>query len=115
MSALKSLQKIFPLKESPKLVSNESTISTSSTLEHYRATLEESDEVNLSDYLTQFQEYDQHLKQYKEKLIPVGDIIQEFSNELNNLSSSIIALEQQSSNLSKDSKTQNMWWTNSIL
>lgn len=106
MSALKSLQKIFPLKESPKLVSNESTISTSSTLEHYRATLEESDEVNLSDYLTQFQEYDQHLKQYKEKLIPVGDIIQEFSNELNNLSSSIIALEQQSSNLSKDSKTR---------
>ena len=106
MSALKLLQKLLPLKETDHPSLNTSTISTTSTLEHYRATLEESDEVNLSDYLSQFKEYDQHLKQFKEKLLPVGEIVNEFSNELNNLSSSIIALEQQSSKLSKNSKTQ---------
>ncbi|RCK57723.1 Vacuolar protein sorting-associated protein 52 [Candida viswanathii] len=106
MSGLKSLQQILPLKQHPLPESNASSITTNSSLEHHRATLEQSDEVNLGDYLEQFQEYNQHLKQYKERLVPVGEILREFSDELNNLSSSIIALEQQSSNLSKDSKHQ---------
>ncbi|EMG49194.1 hypothetical protein G210_0101 [Candida maltosa Xu316] len=106
MSALKSLQSLYPLKSSPDFEKNSSEISTDLSLEHYRFNLEQTDDINLIEYLSEFEKYDEQIKEYKKKLIPVGEIVKEFSHELNSLSSNLVSLEQQSSSLSKDSKIQ---------
>lgn len=107
MSALKSLQQILPLKNNQPLDElNPTPISTELSLEHYRASLQQSNNENLAKCVSQFESFNHKIKEHKKKLIVVGEIIEEFSNELNNLSSSLISLEQQSNSLSKDSKLQ---------
>ena len=79
MSALKSLQQILPLKNDQPLDElNPTPISTELSLEHYRASLQQSNNENLAKCVSQFESFNHKIKEHKKKLIVVGEIIEEF-------------------------------------
>ncbi|KAI3407014.2 VPS52 [Candida oxycetoniae] len=63
-----------------------------------------SSDVSLVELMAEFHSYNKSLAQYKRKLQPIGLVLESFSTDLKELSSSLVSLERQSNDLSKDSK-----------
>ncbi|CAK9437658.1 uncharacterized protein LODBEIA_P20360 [Lodderomyces beijingensis] len=61
-------------------------------------------DVNLVELMSKFHSYNKSLAQMKYKLQPIGSSLDSFSEDLKNLSLSLVSLEQQSNDLSKDSR-----------
>lgn len=59
-------------------------------------------ESDLYKLIARFQDYQTNIKTHREKLIPIETIITDFNTELEQLSSSLASLQQQSSKLSSD-------------
>lgn len=106
---ISTLEKLLPLENeevevSPKDVS----IVSDSLLEHYRSDLEADKLVDVAEAMSHFYSYNKELSLHKKKLVPVGAILDGFSKDLKQLSSSLVSLEQQSTELSRDSYTNKM-------
>lgn len=103
------LEKLLPLEgggveSTPKDVA----IVSNSLLEHYRSDLEADKLIDIAEAMSHFHSYNKELSQHRKKLEPVGAILEGFSNDLKDLSSSLVSLEQQSTELSRDSHTNKM-------
>lgn len=77
-------------------------------MEHYRSDLEADKLIDIAEAMSHFHSYNKELSQHRKKLEPVGAILEGFSNDLKDLSSSLVSLEQQSTELSRDSHTNKM-------
>ncbi|KAI5961816.1 VPS52 [Candida pseudojiufengensis] len=102
------LDNLLPIDEIEKSDSNEYVFEPDLMLEHCRSIFEQTNEIQLAETMSQFHSYNKAIQQFKQKLDPVGVILEDFSKDLKNLSSSLVSLEQQSSDLSKDSNVNKM-------
>jgi hypothetical protein len=67
------------------------------------------DDIEIHDLFklsAKFQRYQEHISQHKKNLVPVETILNSFNQELNQLSTTLISLQQQSTQLSADSNLQ---------
>lgn len=105
---ISTLEKLLPLTGEYSTATKDVPISSDSLLEHYRADLETDKQIDIAEAMSHFHSYNKELSQHRKKLEPIGSILEGFSKDLKDLSSSLVSLEQQSTELSRDSQTNKM-------
>ncbi|KAI5961968.1 VPS52 [Candida theae] len=106
---ISALGKLLPLKDDGDVAtSKDVAIDSESLLEHYRLDLETDEQLDIAEAMSHFRSYNKELSQHRKKLEPVGAILEGFSKDLKDLSSSLVSLEQKSTELSRDSHTNKM-------
>ncbi|KAI5963925.1 VPS52 [Candida margitis] len=106
---ISALGKLLPLEDGTANATFKNVpITSDSLLEHYRSDLEADKSLDIAEAMSHFHSYNKELSQHRKKLEPVGAILEGFPKDLKDLSSSLVSLEQQSTELSKDSHTNKM-------